>query len=93
MSLLLDLEVRVIRDKAIRDGSRELIARLLKHAGDNPDRVYRRVLALDHKLNGPKRQEKLLTLAQRLRVSSPRASQAVTEAEDTLNEVISLTHL
>jgi hypothetical protein len=93
MTTLSDIEVMRIRNEAIRQGSRELVTRLLKHASNNPKRVFSRVLALDHKLNGPERQEKLLTLAHRLGVSSPRASQAVTEAEDTLHEVISLTHL
>jgi hypothetical protein len=86
VSELSDIEIRRIREQAIRDLLRELTT-----LARDPERIGRRVLALEYRLNRAAKGELLLTFAKRLGVSSARASVAVSDAEATLFELRKVT--
>jgi hypothetical protein len=86
MSSLASPEVQAIREQAIRDA----IERLTNRTHDVAT-IGARVLVWRHALASADKRPKLLTLAQRLGVSSPRASQAVASAEGAILDLRTVT--
>lgn len=78
------IDLQAIRAEAARKAVADFVARLLHMARDNPQRVWSRVVIMDHTINdtGP-----LVNLAAKLQCSIPRASRACDDARQTLNQV------
>lgn len=82
MTTLSDIEVRQVRDEAIRD-----VVRRLVQGARNPARIGVRVLQWDYVLNRATTNEKQLSFAKRLGVSEPRVCVAVADAEAAITEI------